>query len=275
MRRAANVPGLSPRAANSATHFVQLIESFRSAGPIRSIVEEVLTRSGLEKMLRKEDPNVENELANVMELISSAAEYDKENPDGSLDDYLSRISLVSDADHLQGAGGSVTLMTLHAAKGLEFPVVAIVGLEEGCLPHSRALEGLTNPDDLEEERRLCFVGITRAQKQLILSKAAHRMIRGVRDRTATSQFLAQMPPEMLEIIDRTTIGGAQQDDPLGPDSLDSQSEFRRGQKVRHPSFGAGTIVELSHPGPNRRAVVEFERYGRKTLVLEHARLSPV
>jgi DNA helicase-2/ATP-dependent DNA helicase PcrA len=275
MRQAAQVQGLSPRAVHAVGQFVQLIESFRTAAPIRSIVEEVVTRSGLEKMLRKEDPNIENELANVMELISSAAEYDKENPQGSLDDYLSRISLVSDADHLEGSGGSVTLMTLHAAKGLEFPVVAMVGLEEGCLPHSRAFEGATAPDELEEERRLCFVGITRAQAQLILSKAANRMIRGIRNRTATSQFLAQMPPEMLQIIDHTAIPGSGEDESLGSVALDSQSEFRRGQKVRHPAFGAGTIVDLSHSGPNRRAIVEFVHYGRKTLVLEHARLCPL
>ena len=104
--------------------------------PVRQILEELVQKSGMEAMLRKEDPDAENELANVNELISSAAEYDEENPEGSLDDYLSRVSLVSDADHA-GKDGFVTLMTLHAAKGLEFPVVAIIGLEEGLLPHSR------------------------------------------------------------------------------------------------------------------------------------------
>jgi len=269
MRQPANIQGLSPRAVTAVGRFVHLIESFPATGPIRALMEQVVTRSGLEAMLRKEDPNIENELANVAELITSAAEYDKENPEGSLDDYLSRISLVSDADHLEGAGGSVTLMTLHAAKGLEFPVVAIVGLEEGCLPHSRAFDGenADSENDLEEERRLCFVGITRAQSQLILSKAANRMIRGVRQRTATSQFLAQMPPEMLEIVDRTSVGGGSIDVIAPP-----LQEFRRGQKVRHPTFGAGTLVELS---PSGRAIVEFEQYGRKTLVLEHARLGPL
>jgi len=103
---------------------------------VRAIMETIVQRSGIEAMLRKEDPDAENQLANVNELISSAAEYDKENPEGSLDDYLSQVSLVSDAEHMEGTGGAVTLMTLHAAKGLEFPVVAIIGLEEGCLPHA-------------------------------------------------------------------------------------------------------------------------------------------
>jgi DNA helicase-2/ATP-dependent DNA helicase PcrA len=107
---------------------------------------------------------------------------------------------------------------------------------------------------------------------LILSKAAYRMIRGSRQRTSTSQFLAQMPPEMLQIIDRNSIpgGGSASAEAL----MDAPLEFRHGQKVRHPTFGAGTVVELSNAGPNRRAIVEFEHYGRKTLVLEHARLCP-
>ena len=176
---ATNVGGLSARAQKSAKLFVELIESFRAkaAGGVKPLMEDVLTRSGLEAMLRKEDPDAENELANVNELISAAAEYEKENPEGSLEDFLARISLVSDADRLEGAGGSVTLMTLHAAKGLEFPVVAMIGLEEGCLPHSRSQQ---SADELEEERRLCFVGITRAQEKLILSRAAVRTIRGLR-----------------------------------------------------------------------------------------------
>src|SRR5205823_14873166 len=132
------------------------------------LMEDVVTKSGLEASLRKEEKALEVEvshLANVNELITSAAEYDHENPQGSLDDYLAQISLISDADHLKGAGGAVTLMTLHAAKGLEFPVVAMIGLEEGILPHARARN---STNDIEEERRLCFVGITRAQQHLLL-----------------------------------------------------------------------------------------------------------
>src|SRR5438874_2469263 len=145
-------------------------------------MENVVRRSGLDVALRKDtelDDLGEGPLANVNELISSAAEYDKENSEGqtgSLDDYLAIVSLVSDADHMKGAGGAVTLMTLHAAKGLEFPVVAMIGLEDGILPHSRARDNL---NELEEERRLCFVGITRAQRRLLLSKAQYRTVRGL------------------------------------------------------------------------------------------------
>src|SRR5438477_7381188 len=131
-------------------------------------------------MLKKLDPDAENEVPNVNELISSATEYDTEHPEGSLQDYLAQVSLVSDADHLKDTGGAVTLMTLHAAKGLEFPAVAMIGLEEGVLPHSRARGNL---NELEEERRLCFVGITRAEQHLILTKAAYRTTRGLRERS--------------------------------------------------------------------------------------------
>src|SRR5206468_2275404 len=122
--------------------------------------------------------------------------------EGSLTEYLAQVSLVSDADHLKDSGGAVTLMTLHAAKGLEFPAVAMIGLEEGCLPHARARGNL---NELEEERRLAFVGITRAEQQLILTKAAYRTMRGLRERTVTSPFLNEMPKDALEVTDRTGL----------------------------------------------------------------------
>ena len=199
-------------------------------------------------------------------MISSAAEYDQENPQGTLGDYLGIISLVSDADHLKGAGGAITLMTLHAAKGLEFPVVAMIGLEDGILPHSRARESQV---ELEEERRLCFVGITRAQERLILSKAAVRTIRGLRERTATSPFLAELSAEDLRVIDRTgTADLTRYNRPTDEQSL--AARFKQGQRVKHPHFGAGRIAEMSSGGTNARVIVEFERAGRKTLVLEYA-----
>lgn len=298
MREGGEIPGLSVRATNSLRQFAMMIESLRTIasgksdgiqfssghkGRVQSIMEEVVQKSGLETLLLKEDPKKENELANVNELISAAAEYDEENPEGSLDDYLSRVSLVSDADHLKGTGGAVTLMTLHAAKGLEFPVVAIVGLEEGCLPHSRAKE---NPNDLEEERRLCYVGITRAQERLFLSKAANRTIRGLRERTATSQFLAEMPLEFMNVIDRAGMGSnwyAQK--AAGAKSAHAasgwqepaidESEFGVGRKVRHPAYGVGKIVDVSNSGASTRVIVEFPNSGRKNFILEQARLTLV
>jgi DNA helicase II / ATP-dependent DNA helicase PcrA len=289
MREADKITGLSTRATSASKQFVALIESFRAKaanpaagdifaankGRVQTVMEDVIQRSGMAALLRKEDPDAENQVANVNELISAAAEYDRETREGSLDDYLSRVSLVSDADHLEGAGGAVTLMTLHAAKGLEFPVVAIIGMEEGCLPHSRTRE---HPEQLEEERRLCFVGITRAQERLILSKAQFRMIRGKTERTGTSQFLAEMPREYLEVFDHNGFSGSTAADLAAlskqAEILAKINQFSPGQKVRHPAWGVGKIVELSNSGTNTRAIVQFP-IGQKTLILEYARLTPV
>jgi DNA helicase II / ATP-dependent DNA helicase PcrA len=150
----------------------------------------------------------------------------------------------------------------------------MIGLEEGILPHSRARQ---NPDELEEERRLCFVGITRAQERLILTKAAVRTLRGIRERTITSPFLSDMPPEALTIIDRTgagaTSGGGEHSQLDDPATLAGQ--FKRGQLVRHEQFGLGRIAEVWEAGQHTRAVVQFNQVGRKTLVLQYARLQVV
>ena len=283
MKRIEQVSRITPRAAASVGRFVAMVESWRElatapAGPdatggrIKPLMERIYKESGYEKLLEKLDPYREEQIPNVNELISSAAEFDRDNPQGSLADYLAQISLVSDADHMEGAGGAVTLMTLHAAKGLEFPVVAIIGLEEGILPHARARE---NADELEEERRLCFVGITRARKRLILSKAQYRTIRGLRERTSASSFIAELPRESLDVEDRTDLAfgrDAQARLHRDDDTQEPGGSFRRGQQVRHRNFGVGTLVELSSVGQHTRAVVQFTRFGRKTLILEYARL---
>jgi DNA helicase II / ATP-dependent DNA helicase PcrA len=288
---AQHVQGLSSRAVGAARQFVSLVERWRKLaageiasndlhakdkGPVQTVMEDVVSASGLERVLRKSDDPDLPELANVNELINAASEYDHENPEGSLQDYLALVSLVSDADHMKGAGGAVTLMTLHAAKGLEFPVVAIIGLEEGVLPHSRAR---ANMDELEEERRLCFVGITRAQKRLILSKAARRMLRGVYERTVTSPFLTEMPGDSLRVIDRTTLDtlGDRDDeaDYYRDEAQQLARRYKRGQLVRHAMHGVGKIIEITASGQQTRAVIDFQRAGRKTLILQYAQLEPV
>jgi DNA helicase II / ATP-dependent DNA helicase PcrA len=289
---AGNVTGATTRAANAARGFAQMVQRWRalaageapvgadifsaSKGAVQTIMEDVVRTSGLEAMYRKQGDEEQAELNNINELISSAAEYDRDNPGGSLQEYLANVSLVSDADHMKGGGGAVTLMTLHAAKGLEFPVVAMIGLEEGVLPHSRARGNL---DEMEEERRLCFVGITRAEQRLVLSKAAYRTIRGLRERTVTSPFLNEMPQEFLRIVDRTSLDSI--DDRDGARAFERDraeglaGQFRRGQMVRHPTFGVGKIADISDMGQHTRAVVEFGSAGRKTLILQYARLEPV
>ncbi|MBV8781306.1 MAG: ATP-binding domain-containing protein, partial [Phycisphaerae bacterium] len=289
MTRADQIGGVSTRAANSAKQFVMMIEECRAiasnpalsddifAGQkrrVQTVMEQIFRRSGMEASLRKAhlgDEKGEGALENVEQLITSAAEYDLANPTGTLDEYLSMISLVSDTDHLKDAGGAVTLMTLHAAKGLEFPVVAMIGLEEGVLPHGRSRG---NPAEMEEERRLCFVGITRAEERLYISKAAYRTIRGLRERTVTSPFLGEMPNESLEVVDRTGLA-FESHDAIGLPRFSIAPQYKSGQLVRHPTFGMGRIIELTGSGQHTRAIVDFNAAGRKTLVLEAARLEAV
>ena len=183
------------------------------------------------------------------------------------------ISLVSDADHMKGHGGSITMMTLHAAKGLEFPVVAMIGLEEGCLPHSRARESAA---EMEEERRLCFVGITRAEERLILTKAASRMIRGITERTVTSPFLAEMPMDRFDVSDRTAIPARGESGGGWAPASRMPAEFARfkvGQRVRSERLGVGKIVELTE-GDDPKAAIDFGGV-RKTLFLRFAKLQIV
>jgi DNA helicase-2/ATP-dependent DNA helicase PcrA len=296
MEQAQQVTGLSSRAINSTRAFVQMINYFRNkAGEsgdnssfagllpdvaasetapapatVQALMETVVRKSGLEAYYKKEGGEEQSELANIDQLITSAAEFDKENDAGTLDEYLSMISLVSDIDHMKGNGGAITMMTLHSAKGLEFPVVAMIGLEEGCLPHSRARESETQ---MEEERRLCFVGVTRAEERLILTKANYRTIRGLRERTVTSPFLAEMPPEDLDITDRTGIGGSFGRSEF-PTETRNNAHFKKGMLVRHPTFGIGRIAEVT-AGSQPIATVQFNQVGQKRLVLEHARLEAV
>lgn len=278
MEQAAEVEGLSSRAINSIKLFVKLVHHWRSMlnRPVQQIMEDIVRSSGLEASLKKLGGEEQQEIANVNELITAAAEYDVQYPEGNLTDYLAQVSLVSDIDKLKDSGGAVTLMTLHAAKGLEFPVVAIIGLEEGCLPHARARG---NPTEMEEERRLCFVGITRSEQRLLLSKAAYRTMRGLRERTVTSPFLMEIPQESIDIHDRTGLsfgGGASGFRRDAEDQTErAGSKFRKGQLVKHPKFGMGRILEISDMGSQTRVDVQFNQAGKKTLVLEYARLEAV
>ncbi len=268
---------------------------------LKDLVEMIIRESGLEALYR--ESKVEEEYArfeNLEELISSAAEFVPPLELGAepslaqqVTAWLESIALVSDADMINPEIGAVTLMTLHAAKGLEFPVVCMIGLEEGLLPHVNAMEGEAH---LEEERRLCYVGITRAERHLMLYSAAARTHRGLHERTIPSMFLRELPAEHIEVIDLSREdefdedgedsaheGGANgrridRDDPDAVDHdplVESKSTFAIGSMVRHPQFGLGRIEELEGRGERARACVAFTQVGRKTLILKYARLQRV
>ncbi len=253
---------------------------------LRGFVEQVLRESGLHALYKadKADPDQER-LANLGELVSSAQQFETDYEKLHAQDrpaltlarklaaYLEQISLVSDQDALNSTQGSVTLMTLHAAKGLEFPVVFIVGLEDGLLPHSRCRD---HPDQMEEERRLCFVGITRAKRFLSLSRVKFRTVFGKTTPTIPSPFLRELPQASVAVTDLSagSAGPALDEGDEVQAFLDDEEGMVPGARVRHAMFGLGRILKISGSGPHARVLIRFETYGTKTLVLEHAHLEP-
>lgn len=333
LKRVREVPDLSTRALTSIAKFVEQLDSWTGGGSfmgaevpstLAELVERVIRESGLEGMYKAQAKTSKNEtdedrLDNLAEMVSSAREFELEyDPDndpaafpgvaqaregqlgkippllGMLRAYLESVTLVADADAVDPTQGSVTLMTLHAAKGLEFKAVALIGLEEGLLPHSRARE---SDKELEEERRLCFVGITRAMQRLLLTASKYRSIRGVPERTVPSRFLGELPEEHMRISDQSDaysdLRGTSWDDEPDADLSDNESptpapvraptpvratglaaQFPIGSRVRHPQFGVGEVKSIT-TGMNARAEVWFKDVGKKTLILEYARLTRI
>ena len=225
----------------------------------------MLERSGLEENLKGQaDVNPEL-LENANELINAAAEFQKRYPDGTLIDWLTHTSLIADIDTLQGGSGSVTLMTLHAAKGLEFPRVYIMGLEDGLLPHQRSQQ---HDRDLEEERRLCFVGMTRAMQHLTLTHARWRTIRGSEQRSTRSEFLSQLAANGVEFMGREKSESTSAPRPPGrkPDTF---QHWKTSMRVQHPDYGIGLLLTIERCGSQTRAEVSFVS-GIKSFILEHA-----
>ncbi|QDU33307.1 ATP-dependent DNA helicase PcrA [Poriferisphaera corsica] len=300
------IPGLNTRAINSVNKFLDQLREWRrliglnetatlAAGymSLPDFVEQVLEGSGLATFYKndKSDPDRER-LANLSELVNSAQQFTEDFleefiiDDEAADDapasqqllgFLERIALVSDVDAIESDQGSVTLMTLHAAKGLEFNAVAMIGVEDGLLPHERSQN---DDNELEEERRLCFVGITRAMKRLILSNARYRTVFGQTMPTMKSRFFKELPEELCEQIDLSDGG-------FGDTSSDSSSswgqtsssardsKYQVGMLVRHPKFGLGRIQQVSSSGGHTKASVAFNQYGVKPLILEYAKLEIV
>ncbi|WP_165249862.1 ATP-dependent helicase [Paludisphaera soli] len=204
-RRAREVPGLKEKAIRSFLDFVTLFDELAGLRdhPAETVILQTMEKTGYRQHLKDESRGEgEDRLANLEELITAAREFDHEHPGATIQDFLAEITLASPVDRWDQQTGAVTLMTLHAAKGLEFPVVFIIGLEEGLLPHSRAFE---NPNELEEERRLFFVGITRARKELYISRCRIRTFRGQQQATAQSRFLMELPEDFLSYDDRSGV----------------------------------------------------------------------
>lgn len=255
---------------------------------VQQIMEEVIKQTGYGAMLDADaahDTQGESRKENVGQFLTAAKEYVDDNPDGTLQDFLENVALVSDVDEFESSESKVTLMTLHAAKGLEFPVVFLVGLDEGLFPHSRTL---MDSSQIEEERRLAYVGITRAEQQLYVTNASTRTMYGRISAYMPSRFLAEIPENLLEEYHRkaampqqstTTVPSKQRMSILSKPVASSlpkkhavDTNFAKGDKVRHKIWGIGTVLEVIGEGQNMQMKIQFPTKGIRQVVVKYAPL---
>jgi DNA helicase II / ATP-dependent DNA helicase PcrA len=287
---------LAPRATASLAAFRDLILGLSAMVPKESVsiaLGKVIDQSGYLQDLREErTEEAESRIENLMELVSAAREYESRAPEPSLGGFVDQLSLLSDVDEEAGSRTArVLMMTMHSAKGLEFPVVVISGLEEGLFPHSRSTD---DEAELEEERRLCYVGITRAQRRLVLTSAARRRVFGEYQSTEASRFIDEIPRELLEEIPAAFVTSPYQSNfsqfrgnPYGrgrkvreeqpaytyeDEDQSVPAGLRPGSRVRHPTFGEGTIISIEPLDDDTKLVVRFSSVGQKTLRAKFAKL---
>jgi DNA helicase-2/ATP-dependent DNA helicase PcrA len=271
----ADITGKPRRALEEFARLIAHLAERRSALTVPALIDEVCAASGYRDALKAErTAETEARLENLEELVAASEEFIAgQQGQGiepvTLEAFLDSIALVADTDEIDSESGGVTLMTLHSAKGLEFPVVFLTGLEEGVFPHSRSM---LEPEELEEERRLCYVGITRAQERLFLSYALHRRIQGY-GVAEPSRFLLEIPEEQLQLLN------ARRPAPVAHAiSAPTQAEagddfpFRLGAKLRHARWGEGLLVGMEREGSDVIATVHFASVGRKRLSLQYAHL---
>jgi DNA helicase-2/ATP-dependent DNA helicase PcrA len=264
------------RSAGGVRVFAELLRELKSAlqQPVSTAMKFVVSRSGLRAWYNQAGEADNRPIENIDELISAAATYEEDHPGGAILDWLEHTALVSDIDAVRSESEYVTLMTLHAAKGLEFSVVYIIGLEEGMLPFQRRGENGVESDH-EEERRLLFVGMTRAKRRLTLSHVRYRMLRGSSPRMTRSPFLNELPGDQIEWtgmgLDSPSPGHAGGAGRL-PDDID---QWTVGTLVRHPVHGVGRIMSMHQGGRRTHVDVQFAGGSRLSWVLEFAGLKRV
>jgi len=293
---------VTPRAATALRSFRDMLVALGTIArqdSVSTTIGKILDRSGYLADLRDEKTEEANErIENLMELVSAAREYETRDVEASLGGFVDRLSLLSEADEESGTREArVWLMTMHAAKGLEFPTVIIAGLEEGLFPHSRSGESV---EELEEERRLCYVGITRAESSLVLTSAARRRVFGEYQATQPSRFLDEIPADLVERIQpayassshqggyghshyefRTNPyghkprGKVREEEPAYSYEAENQAgDVRPGMRVRHPQFGVGNVIAIEEQNDDFKVTVRFNTVGVKKLLAKYAKLEP-
>ena len=290
--RASEVTGLPSRAAQSIQDFTSMISALNVLVEAKTrpsiIVEAALEQSGLLKELADStDPQDEVRVENLKELVAVSMEYEErdfeelgEDEEISLSGFLEKVSLVADADEIpegEDHGGVVTMMTLHTAKGLEFPTVFLTGMEDGIFPHSRTLG---EKDEVEEERRLAYVGLTRARQRLYISRAEYRSTLGAPNYNPPSRFLDEIPEDVIEWRNESSTS-------LSPSMLKrprvsttpppratgkkiSTIELSVGERVSHDTFGLGVVIAVAGEADKAEATIKFGQYGEKRLLLRYA-----
>lgn len=292
LRAAEEIPALG-RSVAKLKPFVTLIQTLRAQQEYFSVAEllkEVIDRTDYVKEL--EDENTEESRArieNIDELISKAASYDEEAENPTLSGFLEEVALVADIDNLEENNDRVVLMTLHSAKGLEFPNVYLAGMEDGIFPSYMTIVS-EDPTDLEEERRLCYVGITRAMRQLTITSARSRMIRGETQYNKVSRFIQEIPRELVQV--GSMIKPKVQELPKQTAYIQAKQAFQAkafepkqykvtkadkleygvGDRVKHIKFGAGTVENIVEGGKDYEVTVNFDRAGVKKMFAAFAKL---
>ncbi len=276
---AAGLAELGARAGGSLSSFLALIDRLDLETrdlPLHEQVDHVIQASGLAGHYRREKADRgEARLENLEELVSAARGFEPEEPDMTpLAAFLSHAVLESGEGQAEAWEDCVQMMTLHSAKGLEFPVVFLCGMEDGLFPHQRSVVDVAG---LEEERRLCYVGATRAMRDLYLTYAEQRRMHGVDSYGAPSRFIAEVPPELIEEIrPRVNVSRPVYTPARASRFVDDEpGGLRLGQRVRHRKFGDGVVLSVEGHGSNARVQVNFERQGTKWLMMGYANLETV
>jgi DNA helicase-2/ATP-dependent DNA helicase PcrA len=288
MARVAEIPQLNDRAQRAVLEFGALLDLMRGKAieeGVEAAAQSVLDDTGMVATYDAQKTiEAMGRVENLRELVGVAAEYEQSNEGAIIGDeefdtlnnlrlleiFLETTSLVADIDEYEEGAGAVTLMTLHTAKGLEFPVVFVIGMEDGVFPHMRSLG---DPFELEEERRLAYVGITRAQDQLFLTSAWNRMLFGGSNYNPPSRFLQEVPDSLIE-----KAGKRQRRSPVdraastGPRVQVDPAQVGPGDRIRHDKWGLGTVREVVGTGDRAEAEVMFDTQGKKRLLLAWAPL---
>ena len=290
-RQAAATGDFGKKIAQALAAFVSMMDELVAQKLLTKpsdFVRAVLERSGYLTELAHDD-TIESKMRaeNLKELVNSVADYEATAENPTLEGYLDQVSLVADIDKLDDDKNSVTLMTMHNAKGLEFPIVFMTGLEEGLFPHNNSIE---SDDEVQEERRLCYVGMTRAMDLLYMTGAACRYVYGTAQWRAPSRFLAEIPKDMLQVTGKAAIMVATQaglyqvantekkefDELKDPEwDEDGVVPFLLGDTVKHKSFGKGMVIALSGSGDDLKVTVSFPNHGKKQLLAKMANLEKI